>query len=89
MGLFSWIIVGFLAGAIAKAIMPGDQRTGWLATLALGAGGALVGGFIGSALFDIGLGTIWDLRTWGLAIGGSVLVLFVWGLLTKNKSRKA
>ncbi|WP_028707306.1 GlsB/YeaQ/YmgE family stress response membrane protein [Propionicicella superfundia] len=86
MGFLGWIVLGLLAGAIAKAILPGKQSGGWLATLLLGVVGALLGGFIGSALFNIGLGTFWDLRTWLLAIGGSLLALFVWGLITKNKS---
>ncbi len=87
MGLFSWIIVGFIAGAIAKAIVPGNKEMGWLKTLALGVGGAFVGGILGSFFLDIGLGSMWDLRTWGLAIAGSVLVLFLYGLITKNKQK--
>lgn len=86
MGFLGWIVLGLVAGAIAKAILPGKQSGGWLMTLGLGIVGALVGGFIGSTVFNIGLGTFWNLWTWLLAIGGSVLVLFIWGFITKNKT---
>lgn len=87
MGFLGWIVLGLLAGAIAKAILPGKQAGGWLATLLLGVVGALIGGFLGTAIFNVGLGTFWDIKTWLLAIAGSLIVLFVWGLVTKNRSR--
>ncbi|MDO5533177.1 MAG: GlsB/YeaQ/YmgE family stress response membrane protein [Propionibacteriaceae bacterium] len=85
MGIIGWIVLGLLAGAIAKAIMPGSQGGGWLATLVLGVVGALLGGFIGSAIFNIGLDTFWSLQTWLVAILGSLLVLVIWGFITKNR----
>ena len=85
MGIFGWIVLGLLAGAIAKAIMPGTQGGGWLATLVLGVVGALLGGFIGSAIFNIGLDTFWSLQTWIVAILGALLVLVIWGFVTKNR----
>ncbi|MBB1494464.1 GlsB/YeaQ/YmgE family stress response membrane protein [Propioniciclava sp. MC1595] len=85
MGIIGWIVLGLLAGAIAKAIMPGTQGGGWLATLVLGVVGALLGGFIGSAIFDIGLDTFWSLQTWIVAILGALLVLVIWGFVTKNR----
>ena len=85
MGIIGWIVLGLLAGAIAKAIMPGTQGGGWLATLVLGVVGALLGGFIGSAIFNIGLDTFWSLQTWILAILGALLVLVIWGFVTKNR----
>jgi uncharacterized membrane protein YeaQ/YmgE (transglycosylase-associated protein family) len=87
MGFFGWIILGLAAGAIAKALLPGRQEGGWLATLVLGVVGALVGGFLGSWIFNVGLGTFWNLSTWLLAIGGSLVVLVIWGFLTKNKAK--
>ncbi len=86
MGFFGWIILGLLAGAIAKAIMPGQQGGGWLATLVLGVVGALVGGWIGSAIFNVGLNEFFSIQTWLVAILGSLLVLAVWGFLTKRRS---
>ena len=85
MGIIGWIVLGLLAGAIAKAIMPGTQGGGWLATLVLGVVGDLLGGFIGSAIFNIGLDTFWSLQTWIVAILGALLVLVIWGFVTKNR----
>ncbi len=86
MGILGWIVLGLLAGSIAKAIMPGAQGGGWIATLGLGVIGALVGGFLGSALFNIGLGDFWNLQTWVVAILGSIVVLAVWGFFTKRRA---
>lgn len=88
MGIISWIVLGLIAGSIAKAILPGKTGGGWLTTLVVGVVGALVGGFLGSAILHIGLGGFFELRTWLLAVGGSIVVLFVWGLINKNKTSK-
>lgn len=87
MGILGWIVLGILAGAIAKAIMPGKQGGGIFVTLILGVVGALLGGFLGSALFGVDLGSFWSPKTWILAIVGSLLVLFIWGLITGRKGR--
>lgn len=86
MGSLGWIILGLIAGAIAKAIKPGERGGGWLATLLLGVVGAVVGGWIGSALFDVEIDRFWSLSTWLLAIGGSLIVLVLWGLLTRKRA---
>lgn len=85
MGIIAWIVLGLLAGAIAKAILPGEQGGGWLVTLILGVVGALVGGFLGSALFGVDLGGFFDIKTWLLAIGGALVVLLIWGLVTGRR----
>lgn len=87
MGIIGWIVLGLIAGAIAKAILPGTQGGGWLITLVLGVVGALLGGFIGSALFNIGLEGFFSIQTWLLAIGGSILVLLIYGLATRGSRR--
>ncbi|MET0886195.1 MAG: GlsB/YeaQ/YmgE family stress response membrane protein [Mycetocola sp.] len=87
MGIIGWIVLGLIAGAIAKAILPGTQGGGWLITLVLGVVGALVGGFIGSAIFGIGLEEFWSLQTWIVAIVGSIIVLLIYGLLTRGSRR--
>ncbi len=84
MGILGWIVLGLVAGAIAKAILPGTRGGGWVITLVLGVVGALLGGFLGSAVFNIGLETFWSLQTWLLAIGGAILVLLVYGLITRR-----
>ena len=87
MGIIGWIVLGLAAGAIAKAILPGTQGGGWLITLILGVVGALLGGFIGGALFGIGLETFFSIQTWLLAIGGAILVLLIYGLVTRGSRR--
>jgi uncharacterized membrane protein YeaQ/YmgE (transglycosylase-associated protein family) len=89
MGIIGWIVLGLIAGAIAKAILPGRQGGGWLITLILGVVGALVGGFIGSAIFGIGLEEFWSIQTWLVAIVGSIIVLLIYGLVTRGSSRRA
>lgn len=86
MGFIGWIVLGLIAGAIAKAIKPGEQGGGWIATLILGVVGAILGGWIGSAVFGVGIGDFFDLSTWLLAIGGALVVLVIWGLLTRKKA---
>ena len=85
MGILGWIVLGLIAGAIAKLILPGRQGGGWIVTLLLGIVGALLGGWIGSALFGVGLQEFWDWRTWLLAIGGSIIVLLIWGLIVGRR----
>lgn len=78
MGIIGWIVLGLVAGAIAKLLMPGDQRGGCLLTTILGIVGALVGGFIGQSL---GYGGVQELSLAGLgwAVLGSFLLLLVFG----------
>jgi uncharacterized membrane protein YeaQ/YmgE (transglycosylase-associated protein family) len=77
MGIIAWIILGLLAGAIAKAILPGDDPGGVIVTMVIGIIGAVVGGLIGEWLNFGGLGSFFDLRTWVLAVAGSLLLLLV------------
>ena len=86
MGFIGWIVLGLIAGAIAKAIMPGKQGGGILVTLLLGVIGAVLGGWLGSAIFGVGIDEFWSLATWLLAIGGALIVLFIWGLITRDKT---
>ncbi|MBU1588994.1 MAG: GlsB/YeaQ/YmgE family stress response membrane protein [Actinobacteria bacterium] len=87
MGIIGWIVLGLVAGAIAKAILPGTQGGGWIITLVLGVVGALLGGFIGSAVFGIGLEGFFSIQTWLLAIGGAIVVLLIYGLVTRGSRR--
>jgi uncharacterized membrane protein YeaQ/YmgE (transglycosylase-associated protein family) len=78
MGIIAWILLGLFAGAIARALVPGRAEPGGcIGTTAVGILGALLGGFIASAL-DIGeIDQFFDLGTWLIAIGGSVLLLLI------------
>jgi uncharacterized membrane protein YeaQ/YmgE (transglycosylase-associated protein family) len=77
MGVISWIIFGLIAGALAKLIMPGKDPGGWLVTILIGIAGAIVGGFVGSA---IGFGGItgFDFRSMIVAVAGSLLLLWAY-----------
>lgn len=85
MGIIGWIVLGLLAGAIAKLIMPGDDPGGIIVTTLIGIAGAIVGGLIASAL-DIGdLDEFFDLGTWLIAIAGSLLLLLIYRLIVGNR----
>lgn len=85
MGFLAFVLLGLIAGAIAKLILPGKQAGGWFATLILGVIGAIVGGWLGSWLFNASIEKFWSLQSWLLAIGGSIIVLIIWGLITGRK----
>ncbi|MDQ0893300.1 GlsB/YeaQ/YmgE family stress response membrane protein [Agromyces ramosus] len=89
MSFLAFLILGLIAGAIAKLILPGRQGGGWFITLLLGVVGALLGGWIGSLIFGVGLEEFWDLGTWLLAIGGAIIVLLIWGLITRGSRNTA
>jgi uncharacterized membrane protein YeaQ/YmgE (transglycosylase-associated protein family) len=78
MGIIAWILLGLFAGAIARALVPGrTEPGGCIGTTAVGILGALIGGLIASAL-DVGeIDEFFDLGTWLIAIGGSVILLLI------------
>jgi uncharacterized membrane protein YeaQ/YmgE (transglycosylase-associated protein family) len=78
MGIIAWILLGLLAGTIARALIPGPTApSGCIGTTAIGIVGALLGGLIASAL-DLGkIKHFFDLETWLIAIAGSVLLLLL------------
>ena len=85
MGWLSFIILGLIAGAIAKLILPGKQGGGWIATLLLGVVGALIGGWLAGLLFNIGYDDFWSIQSWLIAIVGALVVLLIWGFITKGR----
>lgn len=89
MGFFSFLLLGLIAGAIAKFILPGKQSGGWITTLILGVVGAFVGGWLGGLLFNADLTGFFSLSTWILAIVGSLIVLVIYGMITGRKGSKA
>jgi len=85
MGIISWIIFGLIAGALAKWIMPGkNEPQGCVITIILGILGAVVGGFIGTRL---GMGDVsgFNLSSFGLAVGGAIILLLIYGAITKRR----
>ncbi|GAA2068791.1 MULTISPECIES: GlsB/YeaQ/YmgE family stress response membrane protein [Microbacteriaceae] len=85
MGFLGFLLLGLIAGAIAKLILPGKQGGGWLVTLLLGVVGALLGGWIGSAIFGVGVDSFFEISSWLLAIGGSIIVLLIYGLIVGRR----
>jgi uncharacterized membrane protein YeaQ/YmgE (transglycosylase-associated protein family) len=77
MGIIAFIILGLLAGAIAKALLPGDDPGGFIVTMLIGIVGAILGGFLAAALFDAHpLDEFFDISTWLTAsVGANTLLL--------------
>lgn len=89
MGIIAWIVLGLIAGAIAKAIYPGHQGGGILATIGLGVLGALFGGWLGNMLFGTTGGATAGMLTIpsiAFAVIGAMVLLFLWGLLTRQSA---
>jgi uncharacterized membrane protein YeaQ/YmgE (transglycosylase-associated protein family) len=86
MGIISWIVLGLVAGALAKFILPGRQPGGCFITILIGIVGALIGGYLGKVLFGFGSVESFDLGSIGIATIGSIILLLVWGMLNKGKS---
>jgi uncharacterized membrane protein YeaQ/YmgE (transglycosylase-associated protein family) len=84
MGIFSWIVFGLIAGALAKFIMPGRQGGGMILTTILGVVGALVGGFVGTSVLGFGDVSGFDVRSMAIAVGGALLLLFVHRLVQQR-----
>ncbi|GAA0519067.1 hypothetical protein GCM10009545_21320 [Saccharopolyspora thermophila] len=78
MGIIGWIVLGLIVGAVAKAVMPGEDGSGIVATMLLGVVGAFVGGLLGNSLFGVGIDQFWSVSTWVLAVIGAVIVLGVY-----------
>jgi uncharacterized membrane protein YeaQ/YmgE (transglycosylase-associated protein family) len=87
MGIIAWIVLGLLAGLIARALMPGDDSFGLIRTLALGVAGALIGGFVAQLLGFEGLGTFFELRTWVIAVAGAFVLLAIVRFATGARHR--
>ena len=83
MGILSWMLLGLVAGAIAKAIHPGPDPGGWVITILLGIAGAFVGGLLGSL---IGWGAVdsFSIKNLILAVGGSILLLWLYRMMKKR-----
>ena len=79
-----WIIFGFLAGAVAKLLMPGRDPGGWIVTILLGIAGTFIGGFIGHAIWGTGVGGF-DPASFGLAVLGAIVLLFLYRMIERRK----
>jgi len=88
MGILAWILFGLIAGAIAKFIMPGKDPGGCLGTAVIGILGAVIGGFVSTQLLDIGSVTGFNIRSFGIAILGSIILLTLYRLLLERRPRR-
>ncbi|ASE12407.1 Transglycosylase associated protein [Kocuria rhizophila] len=86
MGIFSWIILGLIAGALAKLILPGKQGGGIIVTIILGIVGAFLGGWLGSfipglhaGIDKISIGTIIT------SVIGAIIVLLIYGFVVNRR----
>ena len=87
MGIIAFIILGLLAGIIAKALIPGEDPGGFIITTIIGVVGALLGGFLAAALFGADpLDEFFDISTWLTAIVGSIILLIVYRLATGRRT---
>jgi uncharacterized membrane protein YeaQ/YmgE (transglycosylase-associated protein family) len=89
MGILGWIVLGLLAGVIAKAILPGNDPGGIIITMVIGIVGALLGGFLGQALFGVDtVDEFFDISTWLTAIIGAIILLVLYRLVA-GRGRRA
>ncbi|GAA4326566.1 GlsB/YeaQ/YmgE family stress response membrane protein [Flaviaesturariibacter amylovorans] len=86
MGILSWILLGLVAGAIAKALKPGRDPQGCIVTMIIGIVGAVLGGWIATML---GWGTVngFNLYSILVATGGAFLALIIWGAISGRNRR--
>lgn len=85
MGIISWIILGLIAGAIAKILLPGRDPGGLVGTTLIGIAGAFVGGWISAQFLHRPVTKeFFDMPTWIAAIGGSLVLLVLYRLLFGN-----
>jgi uncharacterized membrane protein YeaQ/YmgE (transglycosylase-associated protein family) len=91
MGIIAFIILGAIAGAIAKALLPGDDPGGFIVTTIIGVVGAILGGFLAAALFDAHpLDNFFDLSSWLTAIVGSIILLLIYRMVAgRGRSTRA
>jgi uncharacterized membrane protein YeaQ/YmgE (transglycosylase-associated protein family) len=89
MGIIGWILLGLVAGVIAKVILPGDDPGGIIVTILIGVAGALLSGLIARAL-DLGdpIDEFFDLSTWLAAIIGAIILLVVYRMLVGRRGAR-
>ena len=89
MGIIAWIVLGLLAGMLAKALLPGGQGGGIIVTTVIGILGAIVGGAVARALgFGDPIDEFFDISTWLAAVIGAAALLVLWGMVT-GRGRRA
>jgi uncharacterized membrane protein YeaQ/YmgE (transglycosylase-associated protein family) len=88
MSIVGWIVLGLIAGVIAKSLLGGRAKHGLIVTIVIGIAGALLGGWAASKFFNIAAtGGFFDLSTWIIAIIGSVVLLLIYHAITSGTLR--
>lgn len=88
MGIIAFIILGLLAGWIAKAILPGDDPGGVIITTLIGVIGAILGGFLAGALFGADpMDEFFDISSWLTAIVGALILLVIYRMVAGRQGR--
>ncbi|MFD7260096.1 GlsB/YeaQ/YmgE family stress response membrane protein [Streptomyces sp. NPDC059874] len=86
MGIIGWILMGLLAGIIAKFLMPGKDPGGCIVTPLIGIVGGLLGGWLGKVIFGVdSIDGFFEISTWIAAIVGSLIILAVWRLVARAR----
>ncbi|WP_217924534.1 GlsB/YeaQ/YmgE family stress response membrane protein [Miltoncostaea oceani] len=87
MGFIAFVVLGLLAGLIAKATMPGRDPGGIVLTMLVGVAGALAGGFLAGLLLDADpIDEFFDLSTWITAIVGALILLILYRVVTGRQN---
>lgn len=88
MGIIAFLVLGLIAGVIAKLLMPGRDPGGLVVTMLVGVIGALLGGFLAALLFGADpLDEFFDVSTWLTAISGAILLLAIYRMVTSRRRR--
>ncbi|MDF3302892.1 GlsB/YeaQ/YmgE family stress response membrane protein [Streptomyces tropicalis] len=89
MGIIAWMVIGLLAGAIAKLLMPGKDPGGIVITMLIGIAGGLLGGWLGKVVLGIdSVNGFFDLSTWIAAVIGSMILLALYRVIAGNRSHR-
>jgi uncharacterized membrane protein YeaQ/YmgE (transglycosylase-associated protein family) len=88
-GIIAWILIGLLAGAIAKLLLPGKDPGGIIVTMLIGVAGGLLGGWLGKVIFGVdSIDGFFDLSTWIAAIVGSLILLVLYRAIAGGGGRR-
>ncbi|MET9855568.1 GlsB/YeaQ/YmgE family stress response membrane protein [Streptomyces sp. NPDC006450] len=86
MGIIGWILMGLLAGMIARFLMPGKDPGGCIVTPLIGIAGGVLGGWLGKIIFGVeSIDGFFEISTWIAAIVGSLIILGIWRLVVRAR----
>ena len=85
MGFLAFLILGIIGGIIARLIIPGRQKGGWLLTVILGIVGAMLGGWIAGFFVEDAYAEFWSLPAWIAAIVGALIVTIIFNVVFNRR----